>query len=1075
MGKALKPIVDFFVALATSVRNWRVGRGMDAETGAPLQAQSVLEAFLQRQREEAKEMAELNRRRWEQSKKDGAALAEALERSPHQIVLDDDGTPLKFHINKETRDNWDRVILALEYREDYPLDQQWWSTPKTMFYGAPDILRFINAKNPGLFKSLTGEEFNERLPFMIDPSTLVKIYEGTSGRSVGTAHDHNLTIEDLYRLIDEIDSPLAVFRDISGNGESLIFLTQLTEKSVVNGKVYEDPVIVPIRISQSRDGGIAHYRISSAYGIGNRKRNAILDELGFNPKTALYINRKKLNAIAGNNMARFGRGGSRNQTAHGHGTWRFAHDILNKLSSARTVPDEVGLSRFAPDWATPSTPSIIDQTDPEMQGENKENYHDPAQSSAVVVERVNAEMEEVRRQYEGTERWMKAPNGEPTKLNERQWLQVRTPSFKAWFGDWENDPEHASKVVDENGEPRVVFHGSKTAGFTVFDKSRGNVHTDAPDSTYWFAQFLADARTYSGSNAIVKLGYDTVGEAIERLALVEEWHVVDEEGFSPRTGAEIFDNEERAQRVADEINDDFDDRPYRVVKMWRNVEDNGYEGDKVFASPEAALAYANEHIGETLHYLANYPVFLNLRNPMVRDFQGYAWNGQGEDEAHFGLWLPEETTFAEDGEGNPIHFSGEAEAADYAAELGLDEGDFEMQPLTLPSTNELARDALEAGLYDGLIIRNVVDAGGEWETSGPGTDYIVFDPRAIKSATDNVGSFDAANPDIRFHLNSATAKVRAATRNVTREVFAQALEEEVRRRVERLAIHIRDGRDDDGRKIVEAALRFYDLYAEKVIELSNGMCVYFAPALSEERVAELSRELGREATDVDKWVEYAIHAVTNDTSTKTQRRRSYQEQKDAGLEAIEEIVRQERIVASEKGSRDGAFVFAGKANRRVFLVVTTLDNDGNADLREVTVIPMSRDKKAPPTIPLSEAVEKRHQGAGYPPSTKTTIAQSGGDVKPRERWHDPTAGGVPEFTETPLGQELVARAFDAIVGSRVDLLLRPSRYYGSPYESGSRRPQDALLVERLNRDVDVSTPEGFAIMRRLMEMSWCMG
>lgn len=166
-----------------------------------------------------------------------------------------------------------------------------------------------------------------------------------------------------------------MFRDVSGNGESLIFLTQLTEKSVVNGRVYEDPVIVPIRISQSRDGGIAHYRVSSAYGIGNKKRNAILDELDFNPKTALYINRKKLNAIAGNNMARFGRGGSRNQTAHGHGTWRFAHDILNKLSSARNVPDEVGLSQFAPDWATPSVPSIIDQTETETQEENNESYH----------------------------------------------------------------------------------------------------------------------------------------------------------------------------------------------------------------------------------------------------------------------------------------------------------------------------------------------------------------------------------------------------------------------------------------------------------------------------------------------------------------------------------------------------------------------------------------------------------------------------------------------------------------------------------------------------------------------------
>ncbi len=37
-----------------------------------------------------------------------------------------------------------------------------------------------------------------------------------------------------------------------------------------------------------------------------------------------------------------------------------------------------------------------------------------------------------------------------------QWLAVRLQSFKAWFGDWENDPANASKVVDENGEPLVV-------------------------------------------------------------------------------------------------------------------------------------------------------------------------------------------------------------------------------------------------------------------------------------------------------------------------------------------------------------------------------------------------------------------------------------------------------------------------------------------------------------------------------------------------------------------------------------------------------------------------------------------
>lgn len=56
--------------------------------------------------------------------------------------------------------------------------------------------------------------------------------------------------------------------------------------------------------------------------------------------------------------------------------------------------------------------------------------------------------------------YMKAPNGADTNLTPKQWAQVRTNAFKDWFGDWENSPEKASKVVDENGEPKVVFHGT---------------------------------------------------------------------------------------------------------------------------------------------------------------------------------------------------------------------------------------------------------------------------------------------------------------------------------------------------------------------------------------------------------------------------------------------------------------------------------------------------------------------------------------------------------------------------------------------------------------------------------------
>lgn len=48
------------------------------------------------------------------------------------------------------------------------------------------------------------------------------------------------------------------------------------------------------------------------------------------------------------------------------------------------------------------------------------------------------EYDEVVKRYKGTAQWLKAPNGKPSNLNERQWVQVRTPSFKKWFGDWES-------------------------------------------------------------------------------------------------------------------------------------------------------------------------------------------------------------------------------------------------------------------------------------------------------------------------------------------------------------------------------------------------------------------------------------------------------------------------------------------------------------------------------------------------------------------------------------------------------------------------------------------------------------
>ena len=76
------------------------------------------------------------------------------------------------------------------------------------------------------------------------------------------------------------------------------------------------------------------------------------------------------------------------------------------------------------------------------------------------------------------ERYNQAKENGETELTFHQWQQVRSPEFKAWFGDWENDPENASKVVNERtGEPLVVYHGTG-AEFNVFDKNKAGAGND---------------------------------------------------------------------------------------------------------------------------------------------------------------------------------------------------------------------------------------------------------------------------------------------------------------------------------------------------------------------------------------------------------------------------------------------------------------------------------------------------------------------------------------------------------------------------------------------------------------------
>jgi hypothetical protein len=96
-----------------------------------------------------------------------------------------------------------------------------------------------------------------------------------------------------------------------------------------------------------------------------------------------------------------------------------------------------------------------------------------------------------------------APNGVESNLNTEQYKLVRTPLFKKWFGDWENDSENSSKVLDENGEPMVCFHGTNRE-FNIFDSNeigQGSGNLGHYGYGFYFSEDIREAQGY-GSNIL---------------------------------------------------------------------------------------------------------------------------------------------------------------------------------------------------------------------------------------------------------------------------------------------------------------------------------------------------------------------------------------------------------------------------------------------------------------------------------------------------------------------------------------------------------------------------------------------
>lgn len=272
-----------------------------------------------------------------------------------------------------------------------------------------------------------------------------------------------------------------------------------------------------------------------------------------------------------------------------------------------------------------------------------------------------------------------------------------------YFEDYLNKHLGISKVVDENGEPKLMFHGSDN----VFDTFRNDVAIYTTD-----AMSTADSYFYSESNVNDRMelfeynsefenyGLEREGDYARMEYLLNEYSSLEKpssEYDNPYSNSPFFNN-----KFAYKPYKTADDFLHNVFPDFLNHIDNAeYRKEIINAYVEHEHPinpndfYKRSISGQIL------PLFVSNKNPLVIDGKGSSWN---EIEYNGKIW----------------------------------------------STRDLEIFAKNNN-YDGLIINNIIDLGGRQSMAsmdyGSATVAVSYNPNQVKSI-DNQGTFSTQDNNI---------------------------------------------------------------------------------------------------------------------------------------------------------------------------------------------------------------------------------------------------------------------------------------------------------------------------------------
>ncbi len=369
-----------------------------------------------------------------------------------------------------------------------------------------------------------------------------------------------------------------------------------------------------------------------------------------------------------------------------------------------------------------------------VMGRNTQDVEAQRQYDAVVARYTNPD---------GTKKdgWMKAPNGQPTKLTERQWVQVRTENFKQWFGDWEGitkrkalDAMPATRL-DDVDLVRLEGKALRDEVTRRYNGFKGQSVTTVDGRAVRFTRVgLREVKQHSADRSVLELLAKADQVLKQAIPLWSLDHPPKKVGDSIRAwhyyGAKVaLNGKEFFARMV--LREDVNGNIYYDNDLSSVESVSGRTGDASRSKTGAAVVSAGDHSLGAWYQSVNPEAASQVVDKNGEPLVVYHGTGKRFNKINF-----------KKGAQGLFWFT--ANRADIEAGNVGAQGSGVIMPLFANIRNPANRNQ-----YDNLTLGEFRGRGLDGALLSD-TGFVLESPTQIKSAIGNTGAFSPNNPDIRF-------------------------------------------------------------------------------------------------------------------------------------------------------------------------------------------------------------------------------------------------------------------------------------------------------------------------------------